>query len=616
MNARVETPRATLRGRLARWCGVGPVAGMTSPVLHVNPDHTRLDRVFFRRLLSLLAPYWWRREAWPAWLVYGSSIGLGLLNGLVGVWVVKAGGAQVNALAARAEPSYWQATTAMVGLTLLGYLVNSVLAINLKNFLVIHWNQWMTRRLLSTYLSGRTYYEIALDQEIDNPDQRIQNEVDRVVGGLSEIPSNVIVPIFVAATQIGAVLSISREMLWAALGYAAVETWVVICMMRPSVAFHWKATMAAADFRHNLVSLRENAETVAFYRGEAQEERSLVWRLAHSVRAQRVVMLYQIFTSVVNQVFSQIWHLMPLLIVAPLYFAGKIPMGGIIEATMGAGLVVTSFSAIKDAVPKFANLAPGIVRLAEIQEKLQRIERQHLDDSRSRIAFAVDERISFERVTVLTPDGQRSVVKDLSLEVPPHQPMLIVGQTGVGKSSLLRAMAGLWTRGEGLIRLPAPSTLMFLPQKPYMMLGSLRQQIQYPHHTGVDLSDAQLQACLEAVALPDLMARMGGADTVRDWRQVLSLGEQQRLAFARVLVARPRVVFLDESTSAVDVDTERRLYDLLANTVDNYISVGHRPTLLAYHEHVLRLRHDGWSLDPAALVAAQPAQAGFATQET
>jgi len=606
--------RSRVLERLARLGGVGPVEGLPSTGLAVKKSNTRLDAVFFQRLLSLLKPYWWRKEAWPAWLAYASSIGLGLLTGLISIWSTRIAGAELNAAVAKTEPSYWHLAYLGIGVSILFFAIG-LLAESVMNFLNVHWTQWMTRRLLNIYLNQRTYYEIHLDQEIDNPDQRIQNEVEKVVSGLSKFPSQVIRPIFIAIAQIGVITSVSPNMLWASIAYALAETVVAFYMIRPQVAFRWKATMTAADFRHNLVSLRENAETVAFYRGEAAEERSLVQRLDRSVHAVRALLYFGIFDGFVSQIFKVIWTLMPYWLLAPLYFEGKIQLGDIVQAQMAAGAVVMSIGVIKGILPEFVAIVPSVVRLAEIQEKLQAIQRKNMDDDTPRIRYVVDDSMGFENVTVVTPDGSRTVVKDLTLDIPAHQPMLIVGQTGVGKSSLLRAMAGLWIRGGGRIRLPAPGDLMFLPQKPYMMLGTLRQQILYPHTSGIDLTDEQLQTYLEAVALPDLMARMGGSDAVRDWRQVLSLGEQQRLAFARVLVSRPHTVFLDESTSAVDVDTERRLYDLLASTVGNYVSVGHRPTLFEYHKHVLRLRHDGWSLDPAVNVAARPVQADFANQE-
>lgn len=196
--------------------------------------------------------------------------------------------------------------------------------------------------------------------------------------------------------------------------------------------------------------------------------------------------------------------------------------------------------------------------------------------------------INLKNVTLQTPDYQRTLVTDLSVEVPPGQGLLVVGHSGVGKSSLMRSIAGLWNSGTGCIMRPKPEETLFLPQLPYMVIGDLRSQLLYPK-TDKIVSDTQLQEALEKVNLADLTERVGGFNAELNWPDVLSLGEQQRLAFARLLIAQPPYAILDESTSALDVENEKRLYHLLKQKNTTFISVGHRPTLVQYHQLVLKL---------------------------
>ncbi|MFS8866007.1 ATP-binding cassette domain-containing protein, partial [Synechococcus sp. H55.9] len=257
-----------------------------------------------------------------------------------------------------------------------------------------------------------------------------------------------------------------------------------------------------------------------------------------------------------------------------------------------------------------SSFAAGINRLGSFYETLENPALRHTRDRESTIQTRIAPQLALQQVTLLTPNSERTLVRDLSLSLEAGQRLLIVGASGSGKSSLLRAIAGLWNNGQGSIARPDTTEMLFLPQKPYMLLGSLRDQLLYPGRRR-DLSDADLIRVLAQVNLADLPERVGGFDVEKDWASTLSLGEQQRLAFARILITQPRYAILDEATSALDVANEKLLYLQLQHLNTIYVSVGHRPTLLAYHDLVLELQgNSAWKLWSAAEYGARLALAG------
>jgi vitamin B12/bleomycin/antimicrobial peptide transport system ATP-binding/permease protein len=579
------------------------------PALVIDPSrpHTdarsyKLDARFFKRVYTLAKPYWVRKGAWGSWTVLIVLLIMAGVFSALGAYFSFLTRDQTNALVARRVTEFWYYLMLGTAFMVVRFL-SAMLQAYMSKRLHLHWRRWLTTELVDRYLGRRTYYEIAGDRMIDNPDQRIAAEVEPFCSVITSIPFYLITMVSDISVQAGILMSVSKPLFAAVAAFAAVKTVAVLWLYKPTIKQNYDITVAEADLRYGILHVRDHAETIAFYRGEPVERLQILGRLATAIRNQWIMSVYAIRLTLMTDVLGIGWHLLPLVFLTPLYFAHQIEFGVIAQATAAAGAVLSSFSVVMNFIPLMSRAVPNVVRLAEIHEKFEEMGRAHESTAGApRITFATGKTIALDGVSLQTPGGEQSLVRDLSLAVGVQEHLVIVGRTGVGKSSLLRAMAGLWTRGEGRITMPSPEDALFLPQRPYMVLSDLRSQLLYPRHRD-DLSDADLQAILERVSLGDLAEKYGGFSAVNDWGRVLSLGEQQRIGFARALVAQPRFVFLDEATSAVDVETERLLYGLLKRSTATFVSVGHRPTLLDYHVTALRLMPMGrWEILPARRV--------------
>jgi putative ATP-binding cassette transporter len=309
--------------------------------------------------------------------------------------------------------------------------------------------------------------------------------------------------------------------------------------------------------------------------------------------------LYAVWINLAQGGFSTLWLVLPFVFLAPAYFRHELEYGTIAQGIAATALLLQSLSLFLQFIPTLSLTSHKVARLGEIAEAFDALEASvdPIERSRTdRIEFRQGREIRLDGVDLKTPGGEQLIVSKLSVHMGLADHWVISGRTGVGKSSLLRLMAGLWCTGNGTVTVPPAAEMLFLPQKPYMLPGTLREQLCYPQ-APAGQTDTQLQSLLERVCLADLAARYGGFDTVRDWPRLLSLGEQQRIAIARALLANPRYLFLDEATSAVDFVTERSLYEALADSDITCISVGHRDSILSYHQHELRLLgHGRWQV--------------------
>lgn len=556
-----------------------------------------VNRHLWKRFWDLAAPYWRMEEKARAW---GLLVLLVLLLlGQTGFAVLfnQQTGEFTSALAARNADRFWHAIKLCLGL-LVGAVPLYACYYYVRDRLGNQWRRWLTSRFLGSYFRDRHFYELNANAAIDNPDQRIAEDINTFTQR----------SLFFLLILIGSILQlfafssvlwlISRELVYFLAFYALAGTLVTLLVYgRRLVGLNFRQLRREADFRFSLVRVRENAESIAFYRGEAQELQQVKTRFTAAFDNFNQLIRSQFFLNLFQYAFSMLTIVLPSAIIASRVLSGELEVGSAVQAAGAFAAVLSAISVIVDNFESLSRFAAGIDRLDGFSRVLK-------EGPAGRAPGSVIESeqgpgLALQCVTLLTPHHERILVRDLSVAIEPGQGLMIVGSSGSGKSSLLRAIAGLWYSGSGKIIRPAPEDMLFLPQQPYMLLGSLRSQLLYPNRDR-QTSDTELLELLEQVNLPHLAERFGGLDVELDWVKLLSIGEQQRLAFARVLLTRPRFAILDEATSALDMANEQRLYRQLMATRTTPVSVGHRATILKFHHQVLELSGEGhWKTQPA-----------------
>jgi vitamin B12/bleomycin/antimicrobial peptide transport system ATP-binding/permease protein len=365
------------------------------------------------------------------------------------------------------------------------------------------------------------------------------------------------------------------------------------------VRLHYHQYEKEADFRYGLVRVRDNAESIAFYRGEKREHLDLFNRLSAAVANMRLIIIRNRYLGFFTNSYNYLALVLPVAIVAPMYMRGEVEFGVVTQAAGAFGTVLTALSLIITQFGGLSAYLAGVQRLGSLWDQLD----EH-DAEEQRIAFEATNKpdensriVKLDGLTICTPVVMKTLVEKLSFELRVDQSLIIMGASGTGKSSVLRTIAGLWPGACGLLERPAADQLMFLPQRPYMVEGCLRDQLLYPYPDR-GASDEEILAVVEAVNLSDVLERVDGElDRVVDWNNMLSLGEQQRIAFARLFLRKPKFAFLDEATSALDEENQEHLYRQIKDSKIGYISVGHRTTLIPYHDRLLTLDRSGsWEI--------------------
>jgi vitamin B12/bleomycin/antimicrobial peptide transport system ATP-binding/permease protein len=554
-----------------------------------------------RQAWRIAKPYWFSGEKWSALALLAVIVALNLgqvaLNVRFNYWR----NAFYNTLQNLDESGFYTQIAVFAGLAVFWVAVGTSRAF-LNQMLRIRWRRWLTDLYLKRWLDHRAYYRLQLTgPNTDNPDQRIAEDVRDFIdsslalslGLLSSVVSlcsflfilwSLSGPITIPLGPLGEV-TVPAYMVWLALVYAVVGTIAAVKIGRPLVGLNFNQQRYEADFRYSLVRLRENTESVAFYRGEPREFDIFRGRFSFIVANFWAIMWRGLKLNGFIFVFGQASVLFPYIVQAPRFFAKQIQLGDLMQTAEAFGQVLDSLSFIINSYSDIATWSSVVRRLATFDARVEEIVVEG-DTPRDLAIQQSGTGVTASGIALELPDG-KPLISGVELQVEPGHPLLVAGPTGIGKSTVLRAIAGLWPFGRGKVRL-AQGRTFFVPQKAYVPLGTLRQALAYPE-AGTDIPDERLKAVLKQVGLG---AFEGELDTTDNWTQRLSGGEQQRLAFARVFLAEPAVIFLDEATSALDETTEAQFYQMLRDAPwkPAIVSVGHRSTLRAFHDHVLDLR--------------------------
>ncbi len=556
---------------------------------------------------SLAAPYWRSEERWRARGLLAAVVGLNLA--LVGMSVLLSYWNRefFNALEARDAALFsrllfaWAETESgpMPGFVWIAalFIVVAVYALYLRQALQIRWRAWLTERLLADWLDGRAYYRLSLEsQGADNPDQRLAEDaklyVDNTLAlGLGLMRSVVTLFSFLAVlwalsgptTVLG--VTVPGYMVWIAILYAILGTWLTHLIGRRLVPLNFRQQRVEADFRYALVRFRDSAEGVALHRGEAEEGALLKARFRALMENWWGLMVATKRLTFFTASYTQVAIVFPFVVAAPAFFAGRIPLGGLTQTANAFGEVQGALSWIVDNYAGLTEWRATVTRLVGFRDAVAAARAAPPGPVAEADGGAS---LRLDGLSLALPDG-RVLVEGARGEVGPGESVVIAGPSGSGKSTLFRAVAGIWPFGNGRVALPAGARALFLTQRPYIPLGTLRRAVCYPAAPS-GFADAEVRAALEEAGLAHLLPQLDDGD--EGWPQRLSGGEQQRLALARALLLKPDWIFLDEATASLDPEAERALYETLRRRLPNaaLVSIAHRPAVAEFHDRRWELR--------------------------
>ncbi|MEH2027050.1 ABC transporter ATP-binding protein/permease [Nostoc sp.] len=464
----------------------------------------------------------------------------------------------------------------------------------IRKQIALDWYQWLNNHILSKYFNSRAYYKINFKSDIDNPDQRLSQEIEPIASSALSFSATFFEKVLEMTAFLIILWSISSQVAVILVVYTIVGNLIAVYLTQELNKINQDELEAKADYTYCLTHVRNHAESVAFFRGEKQELNIIARRFSNLIKNAKRKVDWERNKEIFNRGYQGFIQIFPFIVFGPLDIKGEMGLGEITQAAIACNLFANALAELINEFGTSGRFSSYIERLSEFSDALESVTQQ--PENVSTIKIIEENHLAFESVTLQTPNYEQVIVENLSLSVQPGEGLLIVGPSGRGKSSLLRAIAGLWNAGTGRLVRPPLEEVLFLPQRPYIILGTLREQLLYPN-TNRQITDAELKEFLQQVNLQNLLSRVDGFDTEVPWENILSVGEQQRLAFARLLVTHPRFTILDEATSALDLKNEGSLYQQLQATKTTFISVGHRESLFNYHQWVLELSQDSsWQL--------------------
>ena len=565
------------------------------------------------RLLSTLAliwrlarPYFFSEDRWAGRILLGAVIALELLIVAINVMLNQWNNRFYNALQERNWDNFVWELLFFCALAA-AFIVLAVYKLYLNQWLQIRWRRWMTRQYLDRWLANANHYRMQLlGDAADNPDQRISEDInlfiDRTltltVGLLSAIVTLfsfiVILWTLSAAAPLllfGTSFVIPGYLVWAALLYAMVGTALTHLVGWPLVGLNFRQQQFEADFRFNLVRVRENSEQIALLRGESDEREQLLNRFGRVVGNFMQIMLRTKKLTFLTASYTQVATIFPFIVISPAYFAGTIQLGGLMQTASAFTSVQTALSFFVDAYRQLAEWRAVIARLDGFNVAVESAQAAATAKPGIEVvSHTGKDAIRIDDLVVRLPQGGALVAAD-DLVIAAGERVLVTGSSGAGKSTLFRAIAGTWPFGAGTIHVPKGAKVMTLPQRPYFSIGTLAAAVTYPAEPGT-FSTEVLAEVITAVGLPALAGRL---TEEAHWNRMLSLGEQQRLGIARAILQAPDYLFLDEATASLDKSAEAAIYRLLDERLPHttIVSIGHRSTLSAFHGRGIALVRDG-----------------------
>jgi putative ATP-binding cassette transporter len=565
---------------------------------------------FFATLWALTRPYWVSEKRATGFVLLATVVGLALTLVWTEVQFTYWNRDFYTTFETRDQGEFYR-QLGMFTLLAVVFIITAVYRQYFQQMLLIEWRTWLTERYLADWMQDRAYYRLQLlDRGTDNPDQRIAEDlrifVDLTLSlSLGLLSAVVTLVSFVAIlwTLSGSLTVAGAEipgyMVWVALGYAVIGTWLTHLIGKPLIMLDFNQQRFEADFRFALVRLRENGEGVALYKGEAEELANFRGRFANVISNWWGIMKKQKQITWFTSFYAQLAIIFPFVVAAPRYFSGKVPLGELFQVASAFGQVQGALSWFINAYTSFAVWKATVDRLTGFTAALAhaREEAERLDGDR--VEAEAPATLTLAGLALALPQG-RPLLAPTTLELKKGESVLVTGPSGAGKSTLFRALAGIWPYWKGRIELPKGAKLLFLPQKPYLPIGALKHAACYPA-LAADIADETAREALRAVGLAHLAEDLAREE---NWAQVLSGGEQQRLAFARALLNRPDWLFLDEATAALPDEDQAALYRLLRERLPEatLVSIGHRASLAEFHARRL-----GWSGAGGAAPALAPA---------